>query len=68
MPPFTPITLTTQRLILRWLTEADVPALFAIFSDAQVMRYWSSPPLTEQAGAERMLRSIQRGYESGEFL
>lgn len=68
MPPFTPITLTTQRLILRWLTEADVPALFAIFSDAQVMRYWSSPPLTEQAGAEKLLRSIQRGYESGEFL
>lgn len=68
MPPFTPITLTTERLILRWLTEADVPALFAIFSDPTVMRYWSTPPLTEMAGAERMLRNVQDGYESGDFL
>jgi RimJ/RimL family protein N-acetyltransferase len=68
MPPFTPITLTTERLTLRWLTEAVVPALFAIFSDPSVMRYWSTPPLTELAQAEKMVHNMQSGYESGEFL
>lgn len=68
MPPFTPFTLTTARLTLRWLTEADVPALFAIFSDPAVMRYWSTPPLTEVAAAEKMVRTIQGAYESGDFL
>jgi ribosomal-protein-alanine N-acetyltransferase len=36
-----PSRLTTSRLLLRPLTDADVPALFAIFSHPEVMRYWS---------------------------
>lgn len=68
MPPFPPFTLTTERLTVRWLTAADAPALFTIFSDPTVMRYWSSPPLTELSQAERMVRNIQEGYASGDFL
>ncbi|WP_044511494.1 GNAT family N-acetyltransferase [Hymenobacter sp. DG25B] len=44
-------TITTSRLHLRWLTPADVPALFTIFSDPAVMRYWSRPPMTSEAEA-----------------
>ena len=29
-------TLTAERLSLRWLTEADVPDLYAVFSDPEV--------------------------------
>jgi ribosomal-protein-alanine N-acetyltransferase len=37
-------TLITERLRLRPLRSDDAEALFAVFSDAETMRYWSSPP------------------------
>ena len=40
-------TLTTPRLVLRRITLDDAPAMHAIFSDAEVMRYWSRPPHTD---------------------
>lgn len=66
MRDFVHLQLTTPRLILRPLVEADVPALFAIFSHPEVMRYWSSPPLTETGQARHLLQNIQVGYQSGE--
>ena len=39
------------RVRLRPLADADVPALFEIFGDEQVMRYWSSTALKDVAGA-----------------
>lgn len=50
------------RVRLRWLTERDVDALFAIFSDPVMMRYWATPPMKERAEAERYLRSIHEGF------
>jgi RimJ/RimL family protein N-acetyltransferase len=55
-------TLETPRLRLRWLTEADVGALFEIFSHAEVTRYWSSPPLADAAAAVRLLEKIHRSF------
>jgi len=55
-------TLGGQRLTLRWLGEGDVPALLDIFSDVEVMRYWSSPPLAGHAEAADLLRSIHQGF------
>ena len=60
-------TLTSERLRLRWLIEADIPALFAIFSDPLVMRYWSSLPMIDLAEAGRLLASIQNAGRRGEF-
>ncbi|WP_010604265.1 GNAT family N-acetyltransferase [Pseudoalteromonas maricaloris] len=40
----TTIQLDTERFTLRPLTSQDAEALFAIFSDADVMRYWNTPP------------------------
>ncbi len=46
------------RVTLRWLTDEDASSLFSIFSDAEVMRYWSSLPLTELEGARKLLADI----------
>jgi [ribosomal protein S5]-alanine N-acetyltransferase len=51
-------TLETPRLRLRWMTEADVPALFELFSNREVTRYWSWSAYTEVAQAEKLLRNI----------
>ncbi|PTL81257.1 GNAT family N-acetyltransferase [Vitiosangium sp. GDMCC 1.1324] len=53
-------TLETSRLRLRWLTEADIPALYELFSHPEVTRYWSWAAYTERAQAEKLLRNIHR--------
>ena len=51
-------TIETARLRLRWLTADDVPALFDIFSDPIVCRYWSRPPLAKLEDAADLQREI----------
>jgi [ribosomal protein S5]-alanine N-acetyltransferase len=60
MPFFTPVTLTTPRLVLRPLREEDAAPLFSMWSDADAMRYFSFPPMTslEQA-RERVVRGAK---------
>ena len=55
-------TLTTDRLRLRWLTPDDVPALYAIFGDPQVCRYWSRPALRDLTAAAALLREVQECF------
>jgi RimJ/RimL family protein N-acetyltransferase len=55
-------TLEAPRVRLRWLGAGDVDALFDIFSDRAMMRYWSSPALTERAQADAMLARIQKQF------
>jgi RimJ/RimL family protein N-acetyltransferase len=55
MTPFAELFIETPRLLLRPLQEGDADALFAIFSDPAVMRYWSSPPWTDRSQALRLL-------------
>ncbi len=50
------------RVRLRPLVDADVPALFAIFGDREVMRYWSSPALSSIAAARELLDDIHRQF------
>jgi RimJ/RimL family protein N-acetyltransferase len=45
--------------------DADVPALFEIFGDAEAMRYWSRPAMADIAEAEALLRDILRHDEAG---
>lgn len=68
MPTFELLPLVTPRLVLRPLGEADAPAFFAIFSDPAVMRFWSSPPLSEVAQARESVLQIEAGYRCGDFL
>ena len=51
-------TITAHRIHLRWLTDEDVSSLFSIFSDPEVMRYWSSLPLADVEGARELLADI----------
>lgn len=57
-------TIATDRLNLRWLTVADVPALFEIFGDPAVCRYWSRPPFSSLAEAAAYHREIVELFES----
>lgn len=41
--------LRTSRLLLRPPSRADLDALHAVYSDAEVMRYWSTPPHDDPA-------------------
>ena len=57
-----------ERIVLRQLTDADVPALFAIFGDDEVVRYWSSPAMENLAAAEALLEDIRRGLRDRELF
>lgn len=56
--------ITTSRCVLRWLSEDDVDGLYEVFSDPQVMRYWSSPPLANREAAAALQREIAEGNEN----
>ena len=68
MPPFQSVLIPTKRLTLRFLSEADLPAVYEIFSHPEVMRYWSYLPWTDPSQAQQWLRSVQEGYDSGTAL
>jgi [ribosomal protein S5]-alanine N-acetyltransferase len=55
MTPFHALRIDTPRLHLRPLRSGDEEALFAIFSDPGVMRYWSTTAWTDRAQAERLV-------------
>jgi [ribosomal protein S5]-alanine N-acetyltransferase len=61
-------TLTGKRVTLRPITLADTPALFAIFGDPEVMRYWSTSPFAALGDAEALAKKIIGGYEEASFL
>lgn len=55
-------TLPAGRVRLRWMTEADVPALFAVFGDPEVTRYWGHRALPDEAAAARLLAGIHEDF------
>jgi [ribosomal protein S5]-alanine N-acetyltransferase len=68
MRPFDQLTLRTDRLILRPLVPSDAVALFGVFSDPRVMRYWSCPAWTALAQAEEEIARDRLALASGEYL
>lgn len=57
--------LQTARLRLRPFTSADVDVLFALHSNATVLRYWDAPPWRERARAERFVEACERMAQDG---
>ena len=55
-------SLNTERMRLRWLTEADVDALYRIFSHPQVVRYWGAPALANRDAAAALLSETQENF------
>ena len=58
-------TLPTARLRLRPFADDDADALFALQSNAHVLRYWDAPPWTEPARAERFIAACRLMAEEG---
>ena len=56
-------TITTARLTLRLISHDDVDALFEVFSNVEVMRYWSSPPLADRAAAVALVNEIHDSFQ-----
>ena len=56
-------TINGGRIRLRRLTADDVDSLFSIFSDPEVMRYWSSTPLEDTKAAEKLLADIDDSFQ-----
>ncbi len=56
-------TIDAARVRLRWLTEADMDAIYAIFSDRVMMRFWATPAMNARSEAEEYLARIHAGFE-----
>lgn len=50
--------LETERLILREIVAGDAPALFAIHSDLETMRWFGTDPLTHLQQAEELIETF----------
>ena len=57
-----------ERISLRRLCDRDVDALFTIFSDPRVMRYWSTPPLRNRQAAVDLLKEIHELFDKRVML
>lgn len=61
-------TINTDRLSLRWISGDDVDAFYTIYSNPEVMRYWSTPPLADRAAASKLVNEIHEGFKRRELL
>jgi RimJ/RimL family protein N-acetyltransferase len=57
-------TLEAQRLRLRHVAQTDAANLFTVFSNPQVMRYWSHGPFANQSEAHAYIESINRCFSA----
>jgi RimJ/RimL family protein N-acetyltransferase len=68
MPTFSPVTLRTARLQLRFLDAGDAAAIFRVHSDPETMRYFSSTAWQEPAQADEHIVKTREDYATGSAL
>jgi len=61
-------TLETERIRLRPVTDSDIDSLYSIFSDPQVMRYWSGPPFRDRDEAVSLVCEIREKFARRVYL
>jgi ribosomal-protein-alanine N-acetyltransferase len=61
-------TLNTSRLVLRWIRTEDVDDFYDVYSNPQVMRYWSTPPLADKEAALKLINEIQADVERQDIM
>lgn len=66
--PFDQVRLSTERLLLRPLESADAQALFAVFSDTKVMRYWSGVAWDSIDKADETIARYSKALAENESL
>lgn len=54
--------LTTERLVLRCPTDADLDDMFAFFGDPQAMRYWSTAPHADRSVTQERLDRMKARF------
>jgi RimJ/RimL family protein N-acetyltransferase len=57
-----------QRVRLRGPRDEDTDAVFALFSDPEVMRYWSRSAMTETSEAAGLIVDIGERFEQREMI
>jgi RimJ/RimL family protein N-acetyltransferase len=57
-----------KRIRLRGPRKEDAQALFALFSDPAVMRYWSRPPMTTLGEAQGLIGEMLDSFEQRSLL
>ena len=62
------ITIETNRLSLRWISADDVDAFYTVYSNREVMRYWSAPPLPDRTAASKQVSEIHDLFKRREML
>ncbi len=60
------LTIRTTRLVLRPLKRDDAEALFAVFRDAEAMRFWSSPPHGSRLVTAEMIDRVNEAFAAGD--
>ncbi|MEP6570388.1 MAG: GNAT family N-acetyltransferase [Acidobacteriota bacterium] len=61
-------TINTSRLLLRCISAEDVDDFYAVYSNPEVMRYWSTPPLADRSAASKLISEIHEGFRRHELL
>ena len=56
-------TIHTDRLSLRAISNSDLDDIYEIFSDPEVMRYWSTPPLPHKQAASDLITEIHESFQ-----
>ncbi len=54
--------INTARLVLRESRSSDTQALYEIFSNPKVIRYWDHPVWTDKSKAADLIQSAQKGF------
>ena len=57
-----------KRVRLRGPSESDADALFALFSDPEVMRYWSRAPMRERGEAEGLIGDMLEAFSKRDLI
>ena len=60
--------INTSRLSLRAISAEDVDDFYAVYSNPEVMRYWSTPPLANKEAASKLINEILEDVERHEIL
>lgn len=60
--------ITTERLYIRKLTLADTSAIYEIFSNPEVTRYWGLPMMRSREEARKFIDESAKGLENKSLL
>jgi len=59
--------ITTTRLILRKPRPEDADAFYAVYSNQEAMRYWSTPPHVDIKETNKVIENSIRGWETKDY-